>query len=334
MFPEQVVEGFVIPFGLFRAHMEQAIPGRDISYWQFLQQGFAKAKKEREAGQSEASIEANLLAHLAELRKELETIPFLPGFKAEFRDSFAQIFGTPLGELPVFLRSDTNMEDLKDFTGAGLNKTIFNVREEEKIWDGIREVWMSPYTERSFKWRQRYLNNPENVYPSLLVIPGVNVDYSGVVITQNVSTGRTEDITAAFSRGVGGAVDGQRAETYTIFETGHIAMLSPAREVNYLYLPAEGGTKRGIDKLNKPLLNLYNLTDIKYLTDEVEANYPREEGTEPITYDMEMGFKDDHLWLFQVRPFVENKQAAASGYLQSINPSYEPYKSVDLSQKI
>ena len=93
----------------------------------------------------------------------LETIPFLPGFHQEFRDSFASILNQPFGELPVFLRSDTNMEDLKDFTGAGLNKTIFNVRAEQKIWQGIREVWISPYTERSFKWRQRYLDNQENV---------------------------------------------------------------------------------------------------------------------------------------------------------------------------
>lgn len=334
MFPEQVVEGFVLPFGLFKAHMEQTIPGRDLSYWAFLQQGFKTAEQERSAGKSEAEIETNLLAHLGELRTMLETIPFLPGFQQEFRDSFARILNQPFGELPVFLRSDTNMEDLKDFTGAGLNKTIFNVRDEQKIWQGIREVWISPYTERSFKWRQRYLNNPENVYPSLLVIPGVNVDYSGVVITQNVSNGRLDEITAAFSRGVGGAVDGQRAETYTIFPTGHIAMLSPAREVNYLYLPTTGGTNKGVDPLANPLLNLRNLTSIKNLSDFVEANYPREEGSKPITYDMEMGFKDDHLWLFQVRPFVENKQAAASGYLQSINPRYEPYQAVDLTQKI
>ena len=74
------------------------------------------------------------------------------------------------------------MEDLKEFTGAGLNLTLFNVLDKEKIIEGIKDVWASPYTERSFKWRQVYLLNPENVFPSILVIPSVDVDYSGVLI--------------------------------------------------------------------------------------------------------------------------------------------------------
>ena len=224
------------------------------------------------------------------------------------------------------------MEDLKDFTGAGLNRTLFNVRDPEQIWQGIREVCLSPYTERSFKWRQRYLSNPENVYPSLLVIPGVNVDYSGVVITQNVATGERDEVTVAFSRGVGGAVDGQRAETYTIFDNGYYALLSPAREAHYLYLPAAGGTSRGEDPSQNPLLNHSNLMELKALADFVDENYPGTTGE--MTYDMEMGFKDNHLWLYQVRPFVENKGAAASLYLQSINPVFDPWEHVDLTASI
>ena len=84
--------------------------------------------------------------------------------------------------------------------------------------------------------------------------------------------------------------------------------MSPAREPKYLYLPAEGGTARGSDAAQLPLLNDYNLKKIRELATFVDSNYPGSTGE--ITYDMEMGFKDDHLWLFQVRPFVENKAAA------------------------
>ncbi|HBT09029.1 MAG TPA: hypothetical protein DEB18_05655, partial [Leeuwenhoekiella sp.] len=59
--------------------------------------------------------------------------------------------------------------------------------------------------ERSFKWRQVYLSNPENVFPSILVIPSVDVDYSGVMITKGINEGTDEDLTVAFSRGAGGA---------------------------------------------------------------------------------------------------------------------------------
>ena len=40
-------------------------------------------------------------------------------------------------------------------------------------------------------------------------------------------------------------------------------------------------------------------------------------------FDIELGFKENKLWLFQVRPFVENKNAAASQYLNSLNPVFD-----------
>ena len=36
MFPEHVVEGIVIPFGIFRMHLDQPMPGQDGSYWEFF----------------------------------------------------------------------------------------------------------------------------------------------------------------------------------------------------------------------------------------------------------------------------------------------------------
>ena len=47
MFPDQVVEGFVIPFGIFRSHMDQQMPDQNQSYWEFLNAMFAKAEKMR-----------------------------------------------------------------------------------------------------------------------------------------------------------------------------------------------------------------------------------------------------------------------------------------------
>jgi len=51
-------------------------------------------------------------------------------------------------------------------------------------------------------------------------------------------------------------------------------------------------------------------------------------------FDMELGFKDDRMWLFQVRPFVENKQAAASAYLQHITPVFDGCRNIPLDLKI
>ena len=117
-----------------------------------------------------------------------------------------------LGELPIFIRSDTNMEDLQEFTGAGLNLTTFNIRDREEILQSIRLVWASPFTERSFMWRQKYLLNPENVYPSLLLLPSVNVEKSGVVITTAIFSSNPDNIVVAMNWGGGGAVEVLPAE--------------------------------------------------------------------------------------------------------------------------
>ena len=84
--------------------------------------------------------------------------------------------------------------------------------------------------------------NPENVFPSILIIPTVDVDHSGVMVTTGISNGIEEDISIAFSRGAGGAVDGQAAESYLLHQSGTNELLSPAREAYYRKLPQKGGS--------------------------------------------------------------------------------------------
>jgi hypothetical protein len=51
-------------------------------------------------------------------------------------------------------------------------------------------------------------------------------------------------------------------------------------------------------------------------------------------YDVELGFKDNKLWLFQVRPFVENKRAKTSEYLESITPKINLNKIISAKTKL
>ncbi len=335
MFPDKVVEGLVIPFGIFRQHMDQQMPGQTQTYWEFLNALFDEADQMRTDEIPEPEVEHFQLRQLELLRKAIAQIPLTKQFTSQLEEGFQKVMGKPMGEIPVFLRSDTNMEDLKDFTGAGLNLTIFNEVEKQKILDGIRAVWASPYTERSFKWRQKYLLNPENVFPSILVIPSVDVDYSGVLITKGISSGREDDLTIAFSRGAGGAVDGQSAETYTLFMDGGFRLLAPARETYYHALPVTGGTAKRSATFETPVLNSQNLTDIRSLARTIRETMPRETGSDyKGAYDVELGFQDNKLWLFQIRPFVENKKALSSGYLESISPEINTKKEIPLSEKL
>ena len=311
----------MIPFGIFLDHMKKQMPGSTETYWNYLNRIFSTAREMEASGKSQSEIESYVLGELDILRKSILSMELKSEFVDQLEDSFSTVLGTEFGQTPVFLRSDTNMEDLKNFTGAGLNLTLFNVVEKQKILDGIKAVWASPYTDRSFKWRQKYLTNPENVYPSILIIPSVDNDCSGVMITKGVSSGNEDEITVAMSRGVGGAVDGQAAETWTLRQNRSDELLSPAREAVYNSLPVSGGTKSNLSSFEEALLSkakrdkLYDLSQL--MITKMEAK--NIEGP----YDIELGFKDDKIWLFQVRPFVENKNALSSAYLESISPELD-----------
>lgn len=321
LFPGKVAPGLVVPFGVFRQHMELSMPGTNGSHWQFLQETFSRAKSASDGGATEASVDSLVIGRLAQLRQALRQIQFTGWFDELLEERFAQVFGAPLGEVAVFVRSDTNMEDLKDFTGAGLNLTVPNERERAKIRQAIRDVWASPFSERSYRWRHKYLLNPENVFPSILLLKSVPAEKSGVMVTTGISSGNPIDVTVAFSRGVGGAVDGQAAETYLLRQDGIDQLLAPARERRYTVLPASGGIGKETAHFDQPLLLPAERLELRRLALEVRRRLPGTPGVESHgPFDIELGFVAGESHLFQVRPFVESKRAQSSLYLRELDP--------------
>ena len=51
-------------------------------------------------------------------------------------------------------------------------------------------------------------------------------------------------------------------------------------------------------------------------------------------FDIELGIKDKKIWLFQIRPFIENKKAVSSTYLMKINPEIPLKKKINILGKI
>ena len=51
-------------------------------------------------------------------------------------------------------------------------------------------------------------------------------------------------------------------------------------------------------------------------------------------FDVEFGFENNKLWLFQIRPFVENKTAKSSDYLASIAPKINNSKEINRTAKL
>jgi hypothetical protein len=335
LFPDKVAPGFVIPFGVFRNSMERPMPGTGGTFWEFLQMTFAQAAEERKQGVSEDEIEKSILEKLSQLQEAIKNTPLPPELVQKLRVRFREVLDGEMGQVPVFIRSDTNMEDLKDFTGAGLNLTVPNVVKEADILQGIRNVWASPFRERGYRWRQKYLLNPENVYPSILILKSVNVDKSGVMITTGIVSSEPGDTTVAFNWGVGGAVDGQAAETYLLQQNNTDMLTTPAREPTFRYLPQQGGVEKGAAHFGKPILDTQDRRQLRGLDGEIRRRLPGTPGIESDgPYDVELGILNGSIWLFQVRPFVESKNARSTTYLHAMDPDIPKNLSISMSQKL
>ena len=160
------------------------------------------------------------------------------------------------------------------------------------------------------------------------------MDKSGVMITTGISSSDPRDITVSFNRGVGGAVDGQATESYLLRHDESDLLLSPAREVQFRYLTLEGGVVKGTVNFGTPLLSQQERKQLRELDRELRRRLPGAPGIESRgPFDVELGFLDGAIWLFQVRPFVENKDARSTKYLHAMDPELPRNVRISLSEK-
>ncbi|MBC7792845.1 MAG: hypothetical protein H7Z43_03985, partial [Clostridia bacterium] len=222
LFPTRVSDAAVIPFGAFLRHVDRPGPGGQPSAFARLRYAYAMAQR-----LPEQDGEFFMIQELARFREQVLALPFPEGFEADF-DAALEKLGE-VGKFGVFVRSDTNVEDLKDFNGAGLNKTVFNRVGRASILTAIREVWASPFADRSYRWRQRLLTNPEFVFPSVVLHKTVPSELSGVLVTTDIETGASDAITVSISEGAAAVVDGGVPETIVVRTNGETRFIASNR---------------------------------------------------------------------------------------------------------
>jgi hypothetical protein len=208
-----------------------------------------------------------------------------------------------------FVRSDTNVEDQDNFNGAGLNLTIFNLKSLDDIYAGLKEVWASPFSYRSFSWRQTLIDEPLWVLPSVVILESVPSEKSGVLITADIETGDQSRMLVATSEGVGGAVDGTPAETLLWSEQGVELVTQFKSSSRRLLLPGGGSEivpATGNDYVLAPAELDALIAAAQKIRDTLEP--ARDPAGNPRAWDIEFGFAGGKLWLFQVRPFIGNEE--------------------------
>ena len=334
-FPSAVAPGTAIPFGIFKSEvLDKPYKDSGNSIYDWMVENYRTLEKMPAGDEREEKTEA----FRAELYDLILNTKHSQAFKDQLKQAMLEAFNST--ETGVFVRSDTNVEDLPGFTGAGLNLTLPNVIGLQELQKSINRVWASPFTARAFAWRQSHMEGPEHVYTSILILKSVASDKSGVLVTQDLDTGDRETISVAVNEGLGGAVDGQAAESLRInTRNGDVKLLATATAPWYRRPAAGGGIEKlpstGSDSVLKPD-EIKRL--IAFARDELPVRFPPitdDEGN-PAAADIEFGFLDGNLRLFQIRPFLESRSARGNSYLIDMDSALSSAmnKQVDLQEAL
>jgi hypothetical protein len=317
-FPDRVVGGVGLPFGLYRAAvLDKPYKGSGKTVYEWMVESFRKLEA-LPAGSAEAARASEALR--AEIYAIVRNTDPGPQFRERLRAAMAREFGADF-KGGVFIRSDTNVEDLPGFTGAGLNLTLFNVAGFDNIVKGIAEVWASPYTARAWAWRQSHMSGPEHVYPAVMLMRTVPAEVSGVMVTQDVDSGDAGVLSVAVNEGVGGAVDGQAAESVRITRSsGDVRLMAVATAPRKLVPLATGGVARQPVSGKDTLLGPGEVKQLIAFADQIPKQFPQfgEDG-KPVAADVEFSFVGGTLGLLQIRPFNESRQARGASHLAAMD---------------
>jgi hypothetical protein len=332
-FPDKVARGIVVPFGAYYAHYRAApvavpreLAGKGIAkpgepLADFVERTYATFFGEMiAAGKDEREVAAWIRPRLDVIRHSIESQPLSPELREAIRAELARQ-GLLLAEDPsqtvgLFVRSDTNVEDLENFNGAGLNLTLFNRRSLDDIYAALKLVWASPFTYRSFSWRQTLIDEPLWVLPSVVILESVPTTKSGVLVTADLEGKDQTKMLVATSEGVGGAVDGTPAETL-VWSPGGVELVTMFKSPYRRLLLSGGGSEVVPSTGGETVLSDAELEQLVAAAARIRDQFEpsRDPEGRPRAWDIEFGFADGKLWLFQTRPFIGNESVKNIGAL-------------------
>lgn len=316
-FGDVVPSGFVIPFGVFRKFLDKPLVEGGPTVFSWMQDAYVQIA----ALPPETKIrQKKVQDFLSRLRQWIVRSDPGVAFRKKLKSALRQHFGGGKkgGAFGVFVRSDTNVEDLPGFTGAGLNLTVPNVVGYSSILRAIQQVWASPFTERAFAWRQAHMDQPQFVFPAVLVQYSFPSEKSGVMVTKDVLWGEPEWLSIAVNEGVGGAVDGQSAESLRVHPgSGEVRFLAHATASYKRQLSRNGGLKQVAASGSDRVLEEDEIRQLIQFAQKIPEKFPslRDASSGLMAVDVEFAFRNGQLALLQIRPFVEAKGARRLGFV-------------------
>ncbi|HKZ02706.1 MAG TPA: PEP/pyruvate-binding domain-containing protein [Pyrinomonadaceae bacterium] len=235
---------------------------------------------------------------LGGLRKRIQEGQFDSTLRTQILRRVAQAF---FGK-GLFVRSSSNSEDLRNFSGAGLYTTVPNVRGDEALIEAIKTVWASLWNFEGYEARERAGVDHSKVFMAVLIQDGINSESSGVMITADpFDKDNKGAIYISAKRGLGiKVVEGRRIAEQVLFRprTNAIQVLTRSDEDNLLTFDENGGVKE------VPITGERNV-----LTDDVIRRLMRAASAIKRVFgsrdqDIEWAYMKGQIYIVQARPYI------------------------------
>jgi len=203
----------------------------------------------------------------------------------------------------MFVRSSSNVEDLPNFSGAGLYDTVPNVKDEEKLIEAIKTVWASLWNFEAYEARERAGIDHTLSYMAVLLQEGVNADSAGVMITADpFDSDNRGAIYISAKRGLGiKVVEGKRIPEQLIFKprANAVKVLTRSAEDSLLTFDEGGGVREVPISGDRAVLTDDMVRRLARAASRIKGLFGGRE------QDIEWVYMRGQLYIVQSRPFVQ-----------------------------
>ena len=237
---------------------------------------------------------------LEEFRAQIQNGNFDENLKAEI----LQKWKTELQGQGVFIRSSSNAEDLPNFSGAGLYKTVPNVKTDEKIIEAVKTVWASLWNFDAYEARVRNFVNQDSVYMSALIQVGVDMESGGVMFTKDPFDPENKGavyISAAWGHNDG--VTGNKFVPEQVLynpKSNAVQVLTVSQQESVLKFGINGDLIEKAEPASRRVLTSRNVRELVAAANGIKRVFGNKK-----EQDIEWGIMNGKIYIVQARPYIE-----------------------------
>ncbi len=237
--------------------------------------------------------------------------PVPPGFCVSGKDfedsSIAKAYGK-LGEKcrttnpAVAVRSSATDEDGASASFAGQYETYLNIVGADEVLTAVKRCFESARSDRVAAYRSAHDKKDDNPDIAVLVQQLITADISAVVFSVNPVSGNKNEIIINSNRGLGESIVSGTVTPDTYVISKPELEIKEARAAGKTVMTIAAPEKTGVIEVPVPrvMADHLSMTDKQAVkTAELALKLEKESG---FAVDIECGWKDEKLFLFQCRP--------------------------------